>query len=105
MPARLDAAEAGFADRFAAALAARREDNAAAGREAAEIVAAVRSRGDAALLEYTARFDGPCRDVEELRVAPAAARRGARGARRRDRGGAGACRGTHRGLSPRTEAA
>ena len=70
MPARLDAAEAGFADRFAAALAARREDDAAAEREAAEIVAAVRARGDAALLEYTERFDGPCRDMEGLRVAP-----------------------------------
>ena len=70
MPARLDAAEAGFAGGFAAALAARRADDASAAAAAAEIVAAVRARGAAALLEWTERFDGACASVADHRVAP-----------------------------------
>ena len=70
MPARLDAAEAGFADRFAAALAARRADDASVAAQAAEIVAAVRARGAEALLEYTERFDGACASAADHRVAP-----------------------------------
>ena len=101
----LTRAEAGFADRFAAALAARCEDDAAAGREAAED----RRRGALPRRRRPARIHGALRRALPGRGgAPrgaAAARRGARGARRRDCGGAGARRGAYRGLSPRTDAA
>ncbi len=61
---------------FAAALKARlhwsaAEDSAIEGR-VAEILAAVQSRGDAAVLEYTARFDGlPAQSVADLELSAA----------------------------------
>ena len=57
MAHRLDSAGAGFAAAFAALLAARRGVAEDVGRDAAAIVNAVRAGGDAALLDYTARFD------------------------------------------------
>lgn len=57
MPRRLDARASGFAAAFEAFLEAKRGVEAEADAAAAEIIAAVRSRGDAALIEYTARFD------------------------------------------------
>ena len=57
MARRLDSAGAGFAAAFDALLAARRGVAENVDREAAAIVGAVREGGDAALLDYTARFD------------------------------------------------
>ncbi len=57
MARKLDSAGAGFAAAFDALLAARRGVAEDVDREAAAIVDAVRQGGDAALLDYTARFD------------------------------------------------
>ena len=55
---RLDARASGFAAAFAALVAARRESNPEVARDVAAIIVDVRARGDAALAELTARFDG-----------------------------------------------
>lgn len=55
---RLHARDAGFADAFAAVVSDRRESDADVARDVAAILADVRARGDAALADYTARFDG-----------------------------------------------
>lgn len=57
MPQRLDASAPDFAARFADFLSAKRDTERAADRAAADIVAAVRAEGDAALFAYTQRFD------------------------------------------------
>ena len=57
MPQFLDTADPGFEAAFAALLGAKREDNPDVDAAVAEIIAAVRERGDAALVELTARFD------------------------------------------------
>jgi histidinol dehydrogenase len=57
MPIRLATAQPDFAARFAAFLAARREAEEDVEAEVAAIVADVRARGDAALVEMTARWD------------------------------------------------
>ncbi len=57
MPLRLDAADPGFAAAFDRMVADRREQDADVGETVAAIVADVRARGDAALLDYTERFD------------------------------------------------
>ncbi len=57
MAHKLDSAGAGFSAAFDALLAARRGVAEDVDREAAAIVDAVRAGGDAALLDYTARFD------------------------------------------------
>ncbi len=54
----LRAADPGFEAAFARVVADRRESDADIGRDVAAILADVRERGDAALSEYTARFDG-----------------------------------------------
>jgi histidinol dehydrogenase len=66
---RLDSRDAGF-DTALQALAHWADDtDAAIEARVAEIIAAVRSRGDAALLEYTARFDGVhAASVAELEI-------------------------------------
>ena len=48
----------GFADAFAALVDARREADEDVSRDVAAIVAAVKRDGDAALADYTRRFDG-----------------------------------------------
>jgi histidinol dehydrogenase len=58
MALRLDAGEAGFAARFDALVDAGREIDEDVDAVVAAIIADVRRRGDDALLEYTARFDG-----------------------------------------------
>ncbi len=64
---RLSTAEAGFAEAFRGLLLDR--DTAAdVGGVVAEIIAAVRARGDVALCEYTARFDRQALTPETLRV-------------------------------------
>ncbi|MEA3395536.1 MAG: histidinol dehydrogenase [Pseudomonadota bacterium] len=56
--ARLSTAEADFEAKFQARLHWSGETDAAIEQRVAEILADVRQRGDAAVLEYTARFDG-----------------------------------------------
>ena len=55
---RLHTRDAGFAEAFAAVVSDRRESDADVARDVAAILADVRARGDAALADYTARFDG-----------------------------------------------
>jgi len=72
MALRLDARSPGFADRFAAFLAHRRDEEADVSAAVAAILDDVRARGDAALLDYTARFDRLKADnVAALAVTPA----------------------------------
>ncbi len=54
---RLDASAPGFAAAFAQLVDDRRESHADIARDVAAIIADVRARGDAALAEYSARFD------------------------------------------------
>jgi histidinol dehydrogenase len=56
-PLRLDSREPGFAARFDALVNARREADADVSRDVAAIIATVRTQGDAALADYTRRFD------------------------------------------------
>ena len=56
--ARLQTSDADFEDRLARLLAFEAAQDPAVDRAVAEIIDAVRSRGDAAVLEYTRRFDG-----------------------------------------------
>ena len=71
MPRRLDAREPGFEAAFAALLATKRDTEADVARVVAEILAEVRARGDAALIDYTERFDRIRLTPETLRI-PAA---------------------------------
>ncbi len=57
MAKRLDARDGDFAAAFAALLDDKRETAADVGAAVADIINAVRARGDAALADYTARFD------------------------------------------------
>ena len=57
MPQFLDTGDADFEERFAALLGAKREDSADVDDTVAEIIADVRARGDAAVIELTERFD------------------------------------------------
>jgi histidinol dehydrogenase len=56
-PLRLDSRDPGFAARFDALVNARREADADVSRDVAAIIATVRTQGDAALADYTRRFD------------------------------------------------
>jgi histidinol dehydrogenase len=64
VPQLLDTADPGFVPRFRALLAAKRETDADLDAEVARIIAEVAERGDAALIEMTARWD-------RLRLTPA----------------------------------
>ncbi|GFM30910.1 histidinol dehydrogenase [Novosphingobium sp. PY1] len=55
---RLSTHDEGFAEAFRRVVADRRESAVDVAKDVAEILAAVRKRGDAALAEYTQRFDG-----------------------------------------------
>ena len=68
MAQRLDSAAPGFAAAFDVLLAARRGVAADVDREAAAIVDAVREGGDAALLDYTARFDRIALTADRMRL-------------------------------------
>lgn len=57
MPVLLDATDPGFEAAFAALLSAKREDSADVDEVVAGIIADMRARGDAALIELTAKFD------------------------------------------------
>ena len=57
MPVRLDMGEVGFEERFATLLAAKREVSEDVDQVAAQLIEDVRTRGDAALIDATRRFD------------------------------------------------
>src|SRR5512132_1231002 len=71
MPLRLDARAADFPDRFAGFLAARREAAEDVDAVVARILDDVRAHGDAAVLEYTRRFDGIAMSADGMRVTAA----------------------------------
>src|SRR6476469_3923644 len=71
MPVRLDSRSADFAERFASFLATKREVSADIEAAARAIVDDVASRGDAALIEATRKFDRLDLDAGRLRVTPA----------------------------------
>jgi histidinol dehydrogenase len=69
---RLDSSAPDFTARLSARLAYAEDSDEAVERATAAILADVRARGDAAVLEYTARFDGvAAASIGELRVDPA----------------------------------
>ena len=71
MPLRLDAAEPGFEKKFSAFLGRNRDSDENVDRVAAEIIADVRARGDAALIDYTLKFDRFKTDAAGLRISDA----------------------------------
>ncbi|SJZ67973.1 histidinol dehydrogenase [Enhydrobacter aerosaccus] len=74
MPLELDASAPGFEKEFSAFLGRNRDTDENVDRIVADIVADVRKRGDAALVEYTKKFDRLDTDAKGLRV-PDAERR------------------------------
>jgi histidinol dehydrogenase len=68
---RLDTTDANFPAAFTALLNTARETTETVDRAVAEIIEAVRSRGDTALLDYTARFDRMTLTAPQLRITPA----------------------------------
>ncbi|MEX2614736.1 MAG: histidinol dehydrogenase [Alphaproteobacteria bacterium] len=68
MPLRLSAGDPGFEAAFAELLAAKRESSVDVGATVAAILDDVRRRGDAALLEYTRRFDRLDLEASALRI-------------------------------------
>ncbi|MCD9147950.1 histidinol dehydrogenase [Pseudophaeobacter flagellatus] len=71
MPVFLDSSDADFETAFAALLNAKREDSPDVDAAVAGIIADVRSRGDAALLELTAKFDRLELSADQLAITPA----------------------------------
>ncbi|MDZ7710703.1 MAG: histidinol dehydrogenase [Roseovarius sp.] len=67
MPITLDATQPDFETRFTALLSAKREESADVDDTVAAIIADVRARGDAAVIELTARFDRVTLTPESLR--------------------------------------
>lgn len=70
-PLRLDAAAPGFEKAFSAFLGRNRDADENVDKVAAEIVADVRARGDAAVVDYTRKFDWPELDAAKLRITDA----------------------------------
>jgi histidinol dehydrogenase len=70
-PKRLDASAPGFEKEFSAFLGRNRDTDENVDRIAADIVADVRARGDAALVEYTRKFDKVDTDAAGLRISDA----------------------------------
>ena len=68
MPQFLSTRDAGFEEAFRALLAQKREDSPDVDAAVAAIIAEVRERGDAALVELTARFDRVTLTPETLRI-------------------------------------
>ncbi|HEX2941880.1 MAG TPA: histidinol dehydrogenase [Rhodopila sp.] len=68
---RLSTADAGFDASFTALLAQARETMETVDRAVADIIAAVRARGDAAVIDYTARFDRLTLTPGRLRISAA----------------------------------
>ena len=70
-PERLDASAPGFEKEFSAFLGRNRDTDENVDRIAADIVADVRTRGDAAVVEYTRKFDKVDTDAAGLRITDA----------------------------------
>jgi histidinol dehydrogenase len=70
MPRTLSTSDPGFEMAFRALLAAKRENAADVDDAVAAIIGAVAARGDAALVEYTNRFDRVRLSPERLRLSP-----------------------------------
>ncbi|MCS6879413.1 MAG: histidinol dehydrogenase [Geminicoccaceae bacterium] len=70
MPLRLDTRDPGFAAAFDRLVESRREERGEVREEVAAILARVRDQGDAALLEFTRRFDRLALPPSELRIPP-----------------------------------
>jgi len=70
MPIRLDDRSAAFEREFRDLLAAKREVSEEVDRVVADIIADVRERGDAAVIDYTQRFDHLALTPQTLRVSP-----------------------------------
>lgn len=70
MPVFLDTSDPDFEAQFQALLTAKREDSPEVDDVVAEIIADVRARGDAAVLELTARFDRVSLTRETMRMSP-----------------------------------
>ena len=70
-PERLDASAPGFEKEFSAFLGRNRDTDENVDRIAADIVADVRARGDAAVVEYTRKFDKVDTDAAGLRISDA----------------------------------
>ena len=68
MATRLDSSNAGFEQAFETMLNARREQNSDVDATVRDIIADIRKRGDAALIDYTARFDRLRLDETTLRI-------------------------------------
>ncbi len=68
MPQFLDTSQPDFEDRFNALLSAKREDSPDVDAVVAEIIADVRTRGDAAVIELTEKFDRLALTAETLRI-------------------------------------
>jgi histidinol dehydrogenase len=68
MPQFLDYSDADFETRFTALLNAKREDSPDVDATVADIIADVRSRGDAAVIDLTERFDRIALTPETLRI-------------------------------------
>ena len=68
MPLRLDASAPGFEQDFSAFLGRNREADENVDRVVAEIIADVRARGDAAVVDYTRKFDHVETDAKGLRI-------------------------------------
>ena len=68
MPQFLDTSAADFEAQFAALLSAKREDSPDVDAVVADIIADVRARGDAAVLELTAKFDRVTLTPETMRM-------------------------------------
>ncbi|SIT82134.1 histidinol dehydrogenase [Yoonia rosea] len=70
MPQFLSTTDPDFEARFAAILSAKREDSPDVDHVVAEIIADVRTRGDAAVLELTAKFDRLDLTAQSMRFTP-----------------------------------
>ncbi len=70
MPVRLDSRSADFKPRFQAFLDARRETSADVESAVRAIIDDVRTRGDAAVIETTQKFDRFSVDAKGLRITP-----------------------------------
>jgi histidinol dehydrogenase len=71
VPLRLDAAAPGFGRDFSAFLGRNRDADENVDRVVADIIADVRARGDAAVVDYTRRFDRMDTDAAGLRISDA----------------------------------
>jgi histidinol dehydrogenase len=68
---RLSTTDTDFEARFTALMAQARETTETVDRAVADIIAAVRARGDAAVIEYTTRFDRQQLTADRLRISTA----------------------------------